>query len=632
MTPKLKADDIVLQLAEARPTAFTKEGWGFELKYDGFRMLAERINGHVRLLLRRGRDASKQFPEIAQALSEIKGGDFILDGEVVIQDESGHPIFQRLLKRSTLTGPRDIAAAQRADPAVYFAFDLLMYDGIDLRDLPLKVRKQSLISQFQNGDRFLTVDLVETQGEALLQIVKAKGLEGIMCKRLDAPYRGGRSEAWYKVALKQIGDFAVVGYADDFGALYLATFNGNDFVYAGKVGSGFTPAIAKTVQAEFESTRLKKAPCIGDVPKEKEACWITPARVVEVRYKNWPVGLSVREPSFLRFRDDKLPQECPTPRGGYAPSSQEQSGNVVEQVEPQADVVGLRKFSNPNKILFPDDQITKGEVVKYYELIAPVMLKYLRDRPMLMTRYPDGITGKSFFQKQKPIGAPSFLRVVEAYNADEGRTLDQLVCDDEQSLHWCATMAALPIHIPAARAANMEFADWFNLDFDPKDAPFKSVIELALSLRELCESIGLPSFCKTSGSSGLHVFMPLGSNVPHAVAQQFAEILSVILVNRFPMLCTKERVVSKRNGKVYVDAGQNGSGKVIAAPYCIRAVPGAPVSMPVHWNEVPSLVSPRQFTIRNALQRLESVGDAFDGLLHAKVDMAHVFEKLANQS
>jgi bifunctional non-homologous end joining protein LigD len=616
MSPKITGDDIVLQLAEARSAAFTKEGWGFELKYDGFRMLAERIDGRVRLLLRRGREASKQFPEIVQALVELPTGDFILDGEVVIQDAEGHPIFQRLLKRSTLTGSSHIAAASRADPALYYAFDVLMLDGQDFRELPLSSRKELLLHRFQKSGAFLTVDLVETQGEALLEMVKAKRLEGIMCKRLDAPYRGGRSEAWYKVPLKQVADFAVVGFADDFGALYLATYNGHDFVYAGKVGSGFTPAVASSVQGELEALRVKAAPFIGEIPTEPEACFVAPKLVVEVRYKNWPLGLAIREPAFLRFRPDKLAQECPTPRGGYAPSTGEQSAEPV------------RPVSNMKKILFPGEGITKGDVVNYYEAMAPTMLKYLRDRPLLMTRYPDGIAGKSFFQKQKPLGAPDFVRTVEAYNADEGRTLEQIVCDDENTLHWCASLAALPLHIPAARVAQPAQPDWLTIDFDPKEASFADVKTLALGLRSLCDELGLSSFCKTSGSSGLHVFVALQGALDQSGAQQLAQVLASLLIKRFPTLGTMERVVKKRLQKVYLDTGQNGEGKVIAAPYCIRALAGAPVSMPLRWNEVEALKSARDFTIHNALEKLKHTGDEFAELMTVKVALGGMWERL----
>lgn len=615
MPPIIRADDIVLQLAEPRAQAFTAAGWGFELKLDGFRLLAERIGGAVRLVLRRGREATAQFPEVAEALAALPGGDFLLDGELVIQDEKGHPIFQRLLKRSTLTHARDIAKGVRADPAVYFAFDLLMYDGVDLRELPLAQRKALLLEKIPKADRVLPVEHVETQGEALLEAVKAKGLEGVMAKRLDAPYRGGRSDAWLKIALKHVADFAVVGWADDWGALYLATWDGARFVYAGKVGSGFTPRIAEALKPELEAHRVQGPPCAGDPPREKEAVWCTPTVAVEVRYKNWPEGLSLREPTFLRVRDDKTPKECATPTAGQAPAPSKPAPTDV-------------KVSNADKVFFPESGITKGELVGYYRAVATWLLPYLRDRPLMLTRYPDGITGKSFFQKAKPLGAPAFIRTVSVFNEEEGRQLEQLVCDDLRTLEWCANMGAIPLHIPAARVATIDRADWVVIDFDPKDASFEHVITLARALKALCDDAGLPSFPKTSGSSGLHVLIPLGLQLDHAGAKQLAELLATLLVQAQPKIATVERTMKKRGGRVYVDAGQNGAGRLIAAPLCVRPLPGAPVSMPLTWDDVKPGLSPRQFTIRDAVARLEQRGDPMAQVLALKPDLATAVERL----
>ena len=404
----MKADDVVLQLAEARPTAFTKDGWGFELKFDGFRLLAERIGGKVRLVLRRGREATRQFPEIVTALEQVPGGDFIIDGELVIQDEHGRPIFQRLLTRGTLTGQREIEAGMRANPAVFFAFDLLMDEGADLRNLPLRDRKAQLLKRVPKLERVLPVEYIEREGEALLEAVRGQQLEGIVAKDLSAPYRGGRGPAWQKIALKHVADFAVVGYADDFNAFYLATWDGLQFVFAGKVGSGITPKIGELVRPLFEATTVKHPPCIGDnIPVEAEARWCTPQLVVEVRFKNWPEGLSIREPAFLRFREDKLPTECPTPNFGHAPAPAPSTGSG-----------SFSKVSNTNKVLFPDDGITKGELIEYYRAASKWLLPYLENRPLMLTRYPDGIRGKSFFQKGAPLKSPDFVRTIRVRNEE----------------------------------------------------------------------------------------------------------------------------------------------------------------------------------------------------------------------
>lgn len=610
----MTADDVELQLAETRPRAFTRAGWAWELKFDGFRLLAERIGGRVRLVLRRGRDATSQFPEVVEALTALPGGDFVFDGELVIQDEAGHPIFQRLLKRSTIAGARAIEHARREAPAVYFAFDCLLDGEEDLRRRPLRERKARLVARVPKGDRVLPVDHVEAEGEALLEAVRAKGLEGVMGKDLSAPYRGGRNPSWVKVPLTHVADFAVVGHADDLGALYLATWDGAQFVYSGKVGSGFTPKLASTAQAEFAARSRSTPPCVGDVPKEVEARWVEPTRVAEVRFKNWPEGLSVREPVFVRFRDDKLPVECPTPLHGAAPS-------------PIAAPAAV-KVSNADKVLFPEDGLTKAELVAYYRDVSPWLLPYLKDRPLMLTRYPDGIHGKSFFQKALPLKAPRFVRSVRLRNEEERRDVDQLVCDDVRTLEWLANLATLPLHLGAGRVGSLSRADWAVIDFDPKGAPFAHVIELALTLHELCESAGLPNFVKTSGSSGLHVLIPLGRQVDHTGARQLAELLSTLVVHRHPGISTLERALPKREGKVYVDAFQNGDGKLIAAPFCVRPFPTAPVSMTLEWREVKPGLSPRQFTVRDAVARLQRVGDPMAPVLTLTPDLGAALAKL----
>ena len=610
----MTADDIVLQLAEARPTAFTRDGWGFELKFDGFRLLAERIGGKVRLVLRRGREATRQFPEIATALEQIPGGDFILDGELVIQDDDGRPIFQRLLTRGTLTGQREIEIGMRANPAVFFTFDLLMDEGVDLRSRPLGDRKARLMERVPKLERVLPVGHVEREGEALLEAVRGQQLEGIVAKDLSAPYRGGRHPTWLKIALKHVADFAVVGYADDFNALYLATWDGLQFGYAGKVGSGITPKISESIRPLLEATTLKTPPCIGEVPKEKEARWCEPNLVVEVRFKNWPEGLSIREPAFLRFREDKLPAECPTPNFGHAPAP--------------AQAAQAPKISNTDKVLFPDDGITKGEVVEYYRQVSKWLLPYLVNRPLMLTRYPDGIRGKSFFQKGAPQKSPDFVRTIRVRNEEEQRDIDQIVCDDLRTLEWCANLATLPLHIPASRVGSLAQADWAVIDFDPKGAPFADVMTLALALHERCERAGLPTFVKTSGANGMHVLIPLARQLDHAGARQLSELLSQLLVADHPKISTLERAIPKRQGRVYVDALQNGLGKLMASPFCVRALPGAPVAMPLEWSEVQAGLTARTFTVKNAIARLEAKGDPMAPLLTLKVDLGAVFAKL----
>ena len=611
---RLRVEDITLQLCEPRTAAFTRAGWLWELKLDGFRALACREEDQTRLVFRRGRDAADKFPEIAQAVGAIGADDFILDGELVIQDGDGKPIFQKLLERSTITSTQQIQHLAQSSPAVYYAFDLLRLDGKDLRGLPLKDRKALLHQLLPKEGRVRVVDHVEEQGEALLEAVRAKGLEGIVGKKADQPYRGGRGPDWVKVAFTSISDFAVVGYAEEFGALHLAVHDAKGFVYAGKVGAGFGPKQQKAVRAELTAAKRDTPPCRGPLTDDKDVVWTEPILAVEVRYKNWPVGLSPREPVLLRFRPDKRPEECVPPEGVVARSA----------IPPP-----FVTLTNPQKVYFPDEGITKKEVFDYYRAVSPWLLPYLKDRPLMMTRHPDGITGKSFFQKSRPPkGAPDWLRTTPVHNEEENRDLEQIVCDDLKTLEWVANMGTLPLHLPAGRLPDITRADWCVVDFDPKKAPFAHVITLAHTLRKICEKAGLPSFPKTTGSSGLHVMIPLGAQVEHGFAVQLAEMLAQMIETQHPDISTTERVVSKRGDRVYLDCYQNGNSKLIAGPFCVRAKPGAPVSMPLTWPEVKKGLSPTQFTIHNAIARLEARGDPMAPLLTLKPALQEALGRL----
>lgn len=610
----MNADDIELQLAEPMQRAFTRDGWAFELKFDGFRLLAERIGSKVRLLLRRGSEATRQFPEIVEALAALPGGDFVLDGELVIQDAAGRPIFQKLLQRGRLTGAKAIEQRRRANPAVFFAFDLLMDEGEDLRKRPLRERKARLFERVRKGDRLLPVEHVEREGEALLEAVRAQRLEGIVAKELSAPYKGGRHDTWRKLALQHSGDFVVVGYAEDFNALILATWDGHRYVYAGKVGAGVTPKVSKALRPRLEAATIPEPAFIGGLPEDRDAKWVTPGLVIEARYKNWTETLAVREPVFLRVRDDKEPHECRAPSSG--------------QVQAAVEVTPHAKISNADKLLFPEDGITKGELVEYYRQVSRWLLPYLKDRPLMLTRYPDGIHGKNFFQKNAPLKSPEFVRTVRMRNEEEKRDIDQIVCDDLRTLEWCANLATLPLHLRAGRVGRLNRADWCVIDFDPKGAPFEGVIRLAVGLHERCEAAGLPTYVKTSGSSGLHVMIPLAGQLDEDGARQLGEVLAALLVHDFPELATTERAMKKRESKIYVDAYQNGPGKLIAAPFCVRALPTAPVSMPLSWEEVRPGLSPRQFTIRNAIARLEKSGDPMAPLLTGQVSIERALAAL----
>ncbi len=601
----LSKADLRPMLAEQADAPFSDPGWLFELKYDGYRMLAVREGARARLLYRSGDDATALFPEVVKAV-EMLPGDAVLDGEVVVLAPDGRPSFQSLQQRAQLARPEDVARASIERPATLFAFDLLSVGGLDVRTLPLADRTRILAGIVPRLGPVRYADHVEGRGGDLWREVEARGLEGIVAKKADAPYRSGaRSAAWRKVRATRTADLAVVGFTRPrggrarFGALLLAAREGDGYVFAGSVGSGFTERQLAELHARLAPRVRATPPCGGPVPKGRGNTWVEPEVVVEVRYAEWTAEGLLRQPVFLRVRDDKRPEET-----GREPAHAHEAPPPVEARAPARDARAARAFevTNADKIWFPAEGITKGEVVAYYRAIAPHMLPFLKDRPLVLTRYPDGIDGKSFFQKDAPEWRPDWLRTVRIDNG-EGRDLDHFLVDDADGLAWLANLGTIPIHVWASRAPELERPDWCVVDLDPKEAPFAHVVTLARALHDLCDELGLPAYAKTTGQKGLHVLVPLGGRLDHAQARTLGELLARALEAEHPEIATTARAIGDRGGRVYLDYLQNGRGKTIAAPYTVRPRPGAPVSTPLRWSEVDARLDPASFTIRNVPAR-----------------------------
>ena len=627
VTTPVAVDGVQPMLAEVRDAPFTADGWLFELKYDGYRLVAGLTDGEAHLRTRNGRDVTRAFPEIARALRHLPYGHLVLDGEVVVHDERGLPSFQRLQRRARLSRPLDVQTAAAGLPATYYIFDLLGLEDLDLRPVPLRERKALLRDLLPTTGPLRFSDHIEVQGEAFFGEVRRMELEGIVAKRGDAGYVGGRSAHWLKIRADQTDDFVIVGFTEPkgsrsgIGALHVAQFDGDHLVYLGRVGSGLGEAQLTEMRAALDDARRDTAPC-GGAPTGPEHTWVHPAVVCEVRYKEVTEDGLLRQPVFVRLRDDKPPSDCQV--RGRGDGEMPASAGVI-----RAAGVGDLQLTNTDKVFWPAEGYTKGDLIEYYRAIAPLMLPYLRDRPLVMTRFPDGIEGKSFFQKDAPDFAPDWLRTERVFSEQSERELRYFVCDDEAALLYVANLATIPIHIWASRVGTLARPDWCVLDLDPKEAPFAHVVEVALALRELCDTIGMPSFVKTSGSSGLHVLVPLGAEVTHEQSRLLGELLARIVVQRKPELATVARLPSQREDKVYVDFLQNGYGKLLVAPFCVRPLPGAPVSMPLRWEEVGEGLSIGAYTIRTAVDRMRTVGeDPLLGVLHATPPLGAALERL----
>src|SRR5437763_2180435 len=507
-------------LAETREQPFSKPGWLFELKLDGYRVRAAREGGEARLVTRNGHDIAAAFPEIARARAALPAEGLILDGELVVPDEAGRPSFQRLQNRAKVSRALDVRRGAVETPAALYVFDLLAFEGYDVRPLPLERRKALLDQAVPVVGPVEYPWHFEQDGEALYEQVVKMGLEGIVAKKADASYRAGRSPNWLKIRADRTDDFVVVGFTrpkgsrSGFGALDLGAYMNGKLMYAGRAGSGFTAAQLKEVSAVLERGVRPMPAFTGPGPGDAGHTWVEPALVVEVRYTEWTDEGLLRQLVFLRFRDDEPATECVLPgkREGGRGDPEPWSVPLPPSPFPLPREV---KFSNLEKIFWPEEGYTKGDLIEYYRAVSQWMLPYLADRPLVLTRFPDGITGKSFFQKDAPEYAQAFVRTVTIWSEDSQRELDYFVCDTESSLLYIANMAALLLHVWSSRVATLETPDWCILDLDPKEAPFTDVVTVAKAGRALCDDDGLPTGIKTSGSPGLHVLVPVGRPAPY---------------------------------------------------------------------------------------------------------------------
>jgi bifunctional non-homologous end joining protein LigD len=634
----VRVKDAEPMLAETREGPFTKAGWLFELKLDGYRVRAAREDGEAKLITRNGHDIAATFPEIARAVAALPYEHVILDGELVVLDDAGHPSFQRLQNRAKISRALEARRAAVESPATLYVFDLLAFEGFDLRPLPLERRKAILEKVLPPAGALRYSEHFETKGEALYEQVVRLGLEGIMAKKADSIYRAGRTANWLKIRADRTGDFVVVGFTrpkgsrGGFGALQLGAYVDGKLRYVGRAGSGFTQKQLQDISPKLEGAKRSTPPC-DNAPKDKETTWVEPALVVEVRYKEWTEEHLLRQPVFLRFRDDKPLIECVMEGRGKGEEGRENDEVDNERLTLPPSPLPLPRevvFSNLDKIFWPEERYTKGDLIEYYRAISPWLLPYLKDRPVVLTRFPDGITGKSFFQKDAPVFAPEWLRTERIWSEDTQRDIDYFVCNDVESLLYLANLGSIPLHVWGSRVDSLERPDWCILDLDPKDAPFTDVVTVAKAVKKLCDHIEWPSFIKTSGSTGLHVMLPLARQVTYEQCRQLGGLLARVIATELPDIATITRQVGKRGGRVYLDYVQNGHGRLLVAPFSVRPLPGAPVSMPLAWREVTPKLDIRAFTIKNAPARMKKLKeDPLLPVLQVHPNLMTALERLA---
>jgi bifunctional non-homologous end joining protein LigD len=649
----------------------------YELKLDGVRIVADKHGAAVALRYRNGRSGTAAYPEIARAVAALAPERVVLDGEIVAFDDEGRPSFHKLGPRIHAERPLDVLRVQAEVPVTYVVFDVLALGERDLTSVPLAERKAILSRVVQGRGLLRSLDYIAQNGELLMNFCREKRLEGVVAKLRASPYRAGpsRGSDWIKIKCDRDDEFVVVGWMTGkgnrkrLGALCVASFGPDGLRYRGRVGSGLDDATIDALLPRLAALATAEFPGVGGIPAEaKDAHWVTPELVVSVRFQGFTPDAHLRHPVFRGLRTDIEPGACramppeemlavevaraphdenapnvadePNAADGSVTSPEDADAPHVSASDLDASAAGEQtarvitptrvKVSNRDKVFWPDEGYTKGDLIEYYAAVAPAMLPFLADRPVVMVRYPDGIRGKSFYQWNVPQGTPDWLRRSLLRDSSDPDKREKVVflLDDVDALIYLANLGTIPLHVLACREETREACDFLTVDFDIGEHPFERAVVLALTLKEILDAIGLAGYPKTSGQKGLHVLVPLGPGVGFDAAKLLCELFGQLVVRRHPKLCTLERRVEQRHGKALVDIGQTGRSRTIVAPYSVRAWPGATVSTPLYWEEVHVALDPKRFTLLTVPTRLAESGDPLLGLLDQTPDIASAVGKL----
>jgi bifunctional non-homologous end joining protein LigD len=600
--------------------------WLFEIKWDGVRAFACIGGGETRFVGRHGSAMNRQYPELMKLHENIRARDAILDGEITTLDEQGRPSFHRLQQRIMVSDAGAAAQYARKQPAVYFAFDLLYLDGYDLRGAPLIERKRLLRLILDPHPSLKFSDHFEVSGEQLFELARTQGLEGILAKRAQSRYTGARSKEWLKYKVNVEQEFLICGYTegerDFFGGLILGVWNDDGALHCcGTVGGGFDRKSLEAVFNRLQPLRIEVCPFPSMPVLDRPGIWTRPELVCTVRFHSWTEDEGrLRFPVFVGLREDIQPSEAR--RNLAAPAAiavKHREPLVAGNKEVTVTIEGQRvTFTNPGKLYYPatssSEAYVKRDLINYYDAASEFILPYLLDRPLSLRRYPEGIEGEGFFQKHADKGFPAWMRV-ETILAEDGHERQQIIGGGKAELLLLANMGCIDQNPWMSRVQTLDHPDFILIDLDPHGCGYDKIVEAAHFIRRKLDVLEMTGYPKTTGGDGMHLYIPVEPVYSYEQTKSFCEIIARIVATERPDLFTTPRSVTRRDtGKVYFDYLQNGRGKTISAPYVLRAHPGAPVAAPLEWREVAAGLTPRQFHIRNAMDRFDRLGDLFEGV------------------
>jgi bifunctional non-homologous end joining protein LigD len=608
-------------LATLSADAFNNPDWQFEIKWDGYRALACIQNGKVSLRSRRNQSFNEVFSPIVEAL-RAWNVPAVVDGEVVILNEEGCADFSALQRWSR----------NRSGGHLYFyVFDLLWLDGVDLRSRPLHERRALLKAIAPEDGPVRFSEAIDEWGTDFFTMVKKNGLEGMIAKDRNAPYTDGRrSTSWLKIKAVERREAIICGYTKKedtdrlFSSLVLGVPEGKGFRYIGQVGTGFNRAEQEALMRQMVPLQTRKIPFDTVPTLNAPVDWLKPMLVCEVNFTEETREGLLRHPSYKGLRQDKtvldVNPEAPATALLIAPGDQER---IVERQGQSL------KLTNLQKNFWPKEGITKGDLLNYYASVSPFLMPYLKDRPQSLHRHPNGIDGKSFYQKNMAGRLEKWLHTFRRVSASSLLPKYFLVCHDEAHLLYMINLGCIELHPWHSTIQQPQHPSWCVVDLDPGDhIGFDKVIEAALVVRGILDGLGLESYPKTSGATGLHIYIPLGQRYSYDQSRQLAELIARLAHGELPKTTSIERDPAKRQDRIYLDFLQNRPIQTICAPYCVRPRPGATVSAPLHWSEVKKGLDPKAFRIDTMPARLRAEGDLFSGILGRGIDLHHALRQL----
>ena len=662
--------DIIPMLSTLTSAPFDDKDWLFEIKWDGYRALAYVEESDVTIMSRKNLSFNSKFAPVVEALATLQLN-ALLDGEIVALNKDGKGDFQ-LLQQWQKTGQGEL---------VYYVFDILWLDGYNVTQLPLNERKEILKQILPEHDMIRFSDHVAANGRNFFEAASKQGLEGIMAKNADSAYTPAvRTRQWLKIKVNQRQEVVIAGFTatrgsrTHFGALVLGVYENNELKYVGHTGSGFTEKSLADIYKKLKPLIAKKSPFATKPKTNMPVTWVKPLLVCEVKFSEWTKDNILRQPIFMGLREDKDAKEVHREKAIHAdpdsiekekPSVKKQTSTTTMQTKTakkksaakakapaaatskiktskqsflddtakeQVMIINKKEltFTNLDKIYWPDEKITKRDMLNYYYQIAPYIMPYMKDRPQSMNRTPDGIKKPGFYQKDVTGKVADWIKRHD-YET-EGQQKQYLVCTDEATLMYMANLGCIEMNPWHSTIHKPDNPSWCVIDLDPGEIGFDKVIEAARVVKQLADELDIDCWCKTSGSTGLHIYIPLNAAYDYDQSKQLAELMVTFVHQQIPSFTSLERSPAKRKDKIYLDYLQNRSIQTIAAPYSLRPKPGATASAPLHWDEVKKGLQIKDFTIKNMYDRAKEVGDIFKPVLGKGINLKKVLKALSSTS